>query len=320
MSPTELEVERTVRGLLYGDRVELTAKPVLRPSAVGDTAPVGGLVGARYRLAQRIGAGGMATVYQARDERLKRNVAVKVIADRLADVPSAVRRFRREAELGARMEHPRIVGILDAGAEPRDFIVMELVEGLDGGKLVQRDGYLMPALAVHVLAQVCQALEHAHDRHVFHNDVSPRNIVISQRDATATLVDFGIASDSRDARATRPKHLLGTRGYVPPEILRGGRPSCRSDLYALGVVAHLFLAGPTAPHRGATDDTAPLATAAPRLQPLAELRPSLPCGLSAAVDRALAVDADARQESVAEFRAQLLGGPTAQPAELARAA
>src|SRR3954464_5932849 len=95
------------------------AKPLSGRSAVGGTAALGGLVGARYRLVQRIGAGGMATVYRARDERLKRDVAVKVIADRLANVPSAVRRFRREAELGARMEHPNIIAILDAGAEPQ---------------------------------------------------------------------------------------------------------------------------------------------------------------------------------------------------------
>jgi serine/threonine protein kinase len=319
MSPTELEVERAVRDLLYGGRVEVTAKPMSRPSAVGDTAWLGGLVGARYRLVQRIGAGGTATVYRARDERLKRDVAVKV-ADRLADVPRAVRCFRREAELGARMEHPNIVAILDAGAEPQEFIVMELVEGLDGGRLVQRDGCLMPALAVHVVAQVCQALEHAHDRRVFHNDVSPRNIVISERDATATLVDFGIASDSHDIHTSRPKYLLGTPGYVPPEILKGGRPSRRSDLYALGVATHVFLAGRTAPRHGRTDDTVPLATATPRLQPLAELRPSLPRRLSAAVDQALAIDPDARQQSVAEFRAQLVGGRMAGPAELARAA
>ena len=319
MSPTELEVERSVRDLLYGDRVEVAAKPLSRPSAVGDTA-LGGLVGARYRLVQRIGAGGMATVYQARDERLKRDVAVKIIADRLANVPSAVRRFRREAELGARMEHPNVVAILDAGAEPQEFIVMELVEGLDGGRLVERDGRLMPALAVHVVAQVCRALEHAHDRHVFHNDVSARNIVISERDATATLVDFGIASDSHDVRTTRPKDLLGTPGYVPPEILKGGRPSPRSDLYALGVVAHRFLAGPTTPPPSVTGDTTPLATAAPRLQLLAELRPGLPRRLSAAVDQALSIDPDARQRSVAEFRAHLVGGRIARPVELARTA
>jgi len=178
----------------------------------------------------------------------------------------------------------------------------------------------MPALAVHVLAQVCQALEYAHDRQVFHNDVSARNIVISQQDSTATLVDFGIASDSHDIRTSRPAHLLGTPGYVPPEILKGGRPSPRSDLYALGVVAHLFLAGRTPPGDGGTDHTAPLATAAPRLRPLVELRPSLPRRLSAAVDQALAIDPDARQQSVTEFRAQLVGARIAGRVELPSAA
>jgi serine/threonine protein kinase len=320
MAPTQLEIEQSVRDQLYGDRGEVAAKPLSRPAPVVETGPLGRSMGARYRLLQVIGAGGMATVYRARDERLKRDVAVKVIADRLADIPSAVRRFRREAELCARMEHPNVVAILDAGVEPQEFIVTVFVDGLDGGRLLQSDGRLMPAQTVHIVAQVCQALEHAHDRHVFHNDVSPRNIVIGQRDATATLVDFGIASDAREVRPTRPKHLLGTPGYVPPEILKGGRPSPRSDLYALAVVAHRFLAGPTAPRDSATGDTAPLATASPRLQPLAELRPRLPRRLSEAIDQALAIDPDARQQSVAEFRAHLVGGRTARPLELPRAA
>ena len=319
MSPTDLEIELSVRDQLYGDRGELTAKPLPhRPSA--DAGAMGRCMGARYRLVGRIGTGGMATVYRARDERLNREVAVKVIADRLAEVPSAVRQFRREAELCGRMEHPNIVVILDAGAEPQEFIVMELVDGLDAAALVQRRGRLMPAEAVHVVAQVCHALEHSHDRRVFHNDVSPRNIVIGPHDATATLIDFGIASHARDVRTSRPKHVLGTPGYVPPELLEGGRPSPRSDLYALAVVAHRFLAGRTTPRDDATGDTVPLATAVPRLQPLAEVRPGLPRRLCEAVDQALAIDPCARQQSVAEFRAQLVGEPTARPLELSRAA
>ena len=319
MSPTDLEIELSVRDQLYGDRGELTAKPLpRRPPA--DAGAVGRCMGARYRLVGRIGTGGMATVYRARDERLNREVAVKVIADRLAGIPRAVRQFRREAELCARLEHPNIVPILDAGAEPQEFIVMGVVDGLDGVRLPQRDGRLMPAQAVHVVAQICQALEHAHDRYVIHNDVSPRNIVISQLDSAATLVDFGIASDARDSRPSRPKELLGTPGYVPPEILKGGRPSPRSDLYALGVVAHRFLAGPTPPRPSATGDTTPLATAAPRLRQLAELRPGLPRRLSEAVDQALSVEPDARQQSMAEFRDQLVGAPIAVPVELPRAA
>jgi serine/threonine-protein kinase len=302
---------------MYASALE---KPLPRSPGAGPSGLLGRLVGARYRLVQRIGAGGMATVYQARDERLKRDVAVKVIADGLAGIPSAVEQFRREAELGARMEHGNIVTTLDAGAEPQEFIVMGLVDGLDGVRLMQRRGRLRPAQAVHVVAQISEALEHAHDRHVLHNDVSPRNIVIGQLDATAKLVDFGIACDARYVRTTRARDLLGTPGYVPPEILKGGGPSPRSDLYALGTVAHRFLAGPTAFRPSATGDTTPLATAAPRLQSLAELRPGLPHRLSEAVDQALSVDPDARQRSVAEFRDQLVGTPIAGPVELPRAA
>src|SRR5919112_1228292 len=164
---------------MYASALE---KPLARSPGAGHSGLLGRLAGARYRLVQRIGAGGMATVYQARDERLKRDVAVKVIADRLAGIPSAVEQFRREAELGARMEHGNIVTTLDAGAEPQEFIVMGLVDGLDGVRLMQRRGRLMPAQAVHVVAQISEALEHAHDRHVLHNDVSPRNLVIGQLD------------------------------------------------------------------------------------------------------------------------------------------
>jgi eukaryotic-like serine/threonine-protein kinase len=244
---------------------------------------------------------------RARDERFKRDVAVKLIAESLADLPFAVRRFQREAELGARLEHPNVVAILDAGNEPQEFIVMELVDGIDGGRLMQRHGRLEPAQALHVTAQVCQALEHAHELSVFHNDVSPRNTMIGQPDATAKLIDFGLASDAHDFPNTRPRDRPGTPGYMAPELLRGCRPSPQSDLYALGVVAHRFLAG-SAPRRArATDDTAALVTAAPRLRPLAELRPGLPRRLAEAVDQAFAIDPDARPQSVAEFRARLSG-------------
>jgi serine/threonine protein kinase len=260
-------------------------------------------VGGRYRLLERVGAGGMATVYRARDERLKRDVAVKLISERLARVPPFVRRFRREAVLGARLAHPNIVAVLDAGFEPQAFIVMELVDGLDAGTLLQRSGRLTPPHAVHLLAQVCEALEYAHERDVVHHDVSPRNILVRQADGAAKLADFGLASDVFEGP---PPPFDGTPGYVAPEVLRGARPSPQSDLYALGVVAYRLLAGSA---RGDANATAPMATAGPRMPPLADARPGLPRALLEAVQQALAHAPDARQASVAEFRAQLVGEP-----------
>jgi serine/threonine protein kinase len=209
---SQAEVERSVRVRLYGERAAVAVSP--RRGARGDRQEAGlsgRLAGGRYRLLERVGAGGMATVYRARDERLARDVAVKIIAERLARDPLFVRRFRREAQLCGRLAHPNIVTVLDAGVAPRDFIVMELVEGLDAGTLLNREGRLTPGEAVHVLAQAGEALAYAHDNGVIHQDVSPHNILIRWPDATAKLADFGLASDSLDRTARQ--ETGGTPGY-----------------------------------------------------------------------------------------------------------
>jgi serine/threonine protein kinase len=257
----DAEVERSVRDRLYSRSTVVTLAPPPRAAL-----PAGGLAGGRYRLLERIGQGATAVVHRARDERLKREVAVKVISERLAHAPPFVRRFRREAELCAGLAHPKLVAVLDAGHEPQDHIVMELVRGLDAATLMERTGRLTAAQGVHVIAQVCQGLQHAHDEGVIHHDVSPRSILIGLPDGTAKLAGFGLASDG----AGRP-------GYVAPEILRGARPSPRSDLYSLAAVAYRLLS------------------------------PDPPRALCGVLEQALAHEPDERQESVAEFRAQLIG-------------
>jgi serine/threonine-protein kinase len=253
----------------------------------------------------------MASVYRAWDERLKRHVAVKLIAEWLARDPVSVRRFRREAELSARLGHPNIVAILDAGGEPHEYIVMEFVNGVHAGTLLQRRELLRPAQIVHVVAQVSDALAYAHDQDVVHHDVSPRNILIRRPDSTAKLADFGLASAALDVPARRAASVMGTPGYVAPEVLRGASASPRSDLYSLGVVAYRLLAGRSGVRPVDAHATAPQATSAPRMPPLAEARPDLSRGLIEAIQQALAHDPDARQDSVAEFRAQLLDGQSA---------
>ena len=176
-APWQVDLESSVREQLYGGRAEISATPLS-----GD-APT--RVGARYRLLDALGAGGTAEVYRARDERLQRYVAVKVIAEGLAHDPASVRRLRREAELGARLAHRNVAAILDAGSRPREYLVMELVDGPTLATL--------PTVSVDVVLQVCDALEHAHSRGVVHGDVGPRNIVVGRRDGTAKLIDFGHA-------------------------------------------------------------------------------------------------------------------------------
>ena len=297
------DVEISVQRRLYGGRrgVALVAN---HTSSVSVRS--GLMIHDRYRLLERLGAGGMASVYCAHDELLDRDVAVKLIAERFAADPAQVERLRREARLCARLAHSNILAVLDAGVQPRDFIVMEFVDGLDAYKLLRRRGRLTPGQTVHIIAQICDALTHAHDRGVVHGDVSPSNILLRRADGRAKLADFGLASRTGEIAPTHPGELLGTPGYVAPELLWGSEPTPRSDLYCLGAVAYRFLAGPTRLSAGDADATAPLMTAARPLPPLAEVCPELPRGLAGAVQRAVALEPDSRQESVAEFRAQLI--------------
>ena len=301
---SHLEVELSVQGRLYGERRDLDVTPIPRPAAVEQDR----LIQGRYRLLEQLGTGGMASVYRARDDLLKRDVAVKLIAERFADDPPFVERFRREARLCARLAHPNILAVLDAGDEPRDFIVTELVDGLDAGRLLQRHGRLTAGETVHVVVQACEALQYAHEQGVVHCDLAPPNILLRRSDGTAKLADFGLASQAVDVASTGAEEAMGTPGYVAPEVLWGNKPTPRSDLYSIGVVAYRLLAGPPEFRPRGRRATSPLATAAPRMPPLAEARPDLPRGLIVAVQQAMAFEVGSRQDSVAEFRAQLLDG------------
>jgi eukaryotic-like serine/threonine-protein kinase len=247
----------------------------------------------------------MAAVYRARDERLRREVAIKVIAEHLARHPWFLARFRREAHLGRQLAHPNIVATLDAGEQPRHFIAMEFVDGLDASRLVRQRGRLTARQAVHVLAQICEALAYLHAEGVVHCDVSPANFLLRPADGTAKLADFGLASRRGEAPAPPTEIVTGTPDYMAPELLRGALPTPRSDLYSLGVAAYRLLAGPTRAQSRAAQSTAPIATAAPRTPPLGNLRPDLPRGLTDAVKRATASDPARRQRSVLEFAAAL---------------
>jgi serine/threonine protein kinase len=306
------DVERSVRGRLYGPRLQVAATPIPRPARLPR------LIAGRYRLLEQVGAGGTASVHRARDELLQRDVAVKLVAERSALDSSPVGRLRSEALVCTRLAHPNILAILDAGDEPREFIVMELIDGLDAGRLLHRRGSLSPSQTVHVVTRVCEALAHAHEHGVVHGDVSPRNILIRRSDGAVKLADFGLASVARDADAGPALDITGTPGYVAPEILRGAGPSPRSDLYSLGVVAYRLLAGPPRGRSGDSGATRPLASAAPALPPLADVRPELARGLVDAVEQAMAHDPGARQDSVTEFASQLIDRRSA-PVPLRRA-
>ena len=185
----------------------------------------------RYRLVRRLGTGGMASVWLARDERLGRDVAVKVLSDVLAGDREYIERFEREAQVAARLNHPNLVAIYDfAVAGERPYLVMELISGgaIATDTLSSTE---LERLAEELLA----ALEHIHEASVVHRDLKPANVLVDER-GRFRLTDFGIAQPSDATSLTQTGNLIGTMKYMAPEVRAGQRATVRSDLYSLGVL------------------------------------------------------------------------------------
>jgi serine/threonine-protein kinase len=201
----------------------------------------------RYELHRRLGRGGMAEVYLARDQMLDRAVAVKVLFPALATDPGFVERFRREAQSAAGLNHPNIVGVYDWGeANGTYFIVMEYVEGESLAELIQREGRLHPDRAAEVASDIAAALGFAHrNGGVIHRDVKPGNVLIT-REGAVKVADFGIAramTDSSDQNLTKTGSVMGTATYFSPEQARGQGVDPRSDVYSLGCVIYEMVTG-----------------------------------------------------------------------------
>jgi eukaryotic-like serine/threonine-protein kinase len=196
------------------------------------------LIAGRYELQSRLGHGGMATVYLATDRELRRPVALKLLADNLAGDDTLRRRFKREARLAAKLDHPNVVQVYDVGEQgEQPFIVMEYV---DGGTLAERlDGPRgLPARErLSLLQQMCEGLAHAHDRGLVHRDIKPQNLLIRSTDGCLKIADFGIARAVEETRLTQTGRVVGTDRYMAPEQLYDGRITPATDVYACGVVA-----------------------------------------------------------------------------------
>ena len=224
------------------------APPGIPPSAPSiDRALTGAILGDRYELRALIGRGGMGEVYEAADPVLDRTVAVKVLRAELATDRRSAARFEREARTAARLSHPRIVAVFDAGRhDDRVFIVMEHVAGATLVESMQRSGALDAAAAASIGAGVAEALAHAHERGVVHRDVTPGNVMLD-RDGRAKVLDFGIARVAKGTPSSTSIH--GTIAYAAPEVLAGDHGDQRVDVYGLGAVLYeLVTGGP--PFRG----------------------------------------------------------------------
>lgn len=271
------------------------------------------LVDNKYRVEQLLGRGGMGAVYRARDVRLDRLVALKVVRAELLGDAEAQRRFRREAQIVARLQHPCIVSVFDYGAfvDGGAYLVMELVRGEDLRHVLQREGRLDPARSLKILSAVCGAIEAAHRDGVLHRDLKPENILLPTREVDAKVLDFGVAKVMADERRetdvpggstlTAAGIIVGTPSYMAPEQLHGIAPDARSDVFSLGVIAYEMMTGELPFGRGSLADLV-LAHARGIQQ-----RPhnGLPPDVDAAIRSALASDPDKRPPSAHAF-AQLL--------------
>src|SRR3984893_16088119 len=265
----------------------------------------------RYELGEILGFGGMSEDHLARDVRLHRDVAVKVLPARLACDPSFYLRFRREAQNAAALNHPSIVAVYDTGeAEtptgPLPYIVMEFVDGVTLRDIVHNEGPLPPRRAIEIIADACQALNFSHQNGIIHRDVKPANIMISTTNAVKVM-DFGIARAIADSgnSVTQTAAVIGTAQYLSPEQARGESVDARSDVYSLGCVLYEILTGEP-PFTG----DSPVAVAYQHVRedpvPPSKRHEGISADLDAVVLKALAKNPENRYQTAAEMRTDLV--------------
>jgi len=260
------------------------------------------LIAGRYELVREIGRGASATVFRAHDRLLDRDIAIKLVAPALANDPSFVDRFMREARLSASLNHPNIVSVHDVGetSDHRPFLAMQLVEGASLDEVIKANAPLPLAEASRILAELGTALDYLHAQGLIHRDVKPSNVLIEES-GRLLLSDFGIAYARESARYTMTGMLLGTPRYMAPEQMLGGEPTPQTDVYAMGVLAFEMLAG-TPPFDGT--GTALMYKIVHELPPpLRSHAPSIPEGIEAVIDRALRKDPAERWATPGEFAA-----------------
>ena len=265
----------------------------------------GKVLGNRYEIIEKVGNGGMATVYKAEDKVLKRNVAVKILRDEFTTDEEFIKRFEIEAQSAARLVHPNIVSIFDVGVEENlYYIVMELIQGKTLKEIIiEERGPLPWKWSVNVATQIASALEMAHKNNIIHRDIKPHNIIITE-DGIAKVTDFGIAKAVSNSTITAFGTTIGSVHYFSPEHARGGFTDAKSDLYSLGVVMYEMVTG-----KVPFDADTPVSVALKHMQedpeePI-ELNPNLPGAVNKIIMKALKKDTTLRYQTASEMLSDL---------------
>jgi serine/threonine protein kinase len=261
---------------------------------------------AGYEIESVVGAGGTGILYRARQIRLDRPVALKLVEPAVARDPVIRERLRREARMVAALDHPNIVPLYAAGEEDGTvYIVTRWVEGTELGTLIHGDGPLEPGMAARTAAQIADALEMAHQKGLVHRDVKPSNVILTS-EGHVYLTDFGLAKRAETAVGlTAVDRMLGTVDYVAPEQVEGSEPDARGDVYALGCVLFEMLAGeaPFAAQKGGMAKMWAQVNA--EVPSVRERRPDVSPALDDVIRRTMAKAPDARPTAAA-FRARVL--------------
>lgn len=257
---------------------------------------IGKVLGNRYEIIEKIGSGGMATVYKAKCKLLNRNVAVKILRDEFANDAEFIKRFQVEAQAAASLSHPNIVSIYDVGEENGlHYIVMELIEGKTLKEIITEKGRLPWKDAVKIAMQIASGLEQAHKNHIIHRDIKPHNIIMT-KDGNAKVTDFGIAKAVSNSTINAFGSTVGSVHYFSPEHARGGYTDEKSDIYSLGVVLYEMLTG-----KLPFDAETPVSVALKHIQEVpiepSELVRDIPTGVNNVVMKAMQKDVNNRYAS-----------------------
>ena len=262
---------------------------------------IGKMLDNRYEILDCIGNGGMAVVYKARDHRLNRLVAVKILKPELASDADFRRRFHDESQAVAMLSHANIVSVYDVSrSDGLDYIVMEMIDGLSLKQYMQRRGIpLNWREALHFITQIIRALSHAHSRGIIHRDIKPHNIMVL-RDGSVKVTDFGIAQLTSAAQSTMTQEAIGSVHYISPEQAKGSHVDCRTDIYSAGVVLYEMLTG-RLPFEGDT----PMGVAIQHINaipvPPRSLNPEVPEALEEITMKAMAPSLDQRYATADEM-------------------
>ena len=275
----------------------------------------------RYRIERRLGAGGMSTVFRAMDTVLERPVAVKLLAEHLADDEDFVARFRREALSAARLQHPNIVQVFDSGQDSgsgRHYIVMELVDGPSCADLMREQKRFEIDRTIRILRDSCHGLDYAHRAGVVHRDVKPGNLLVADESGFTKLADFGIAKAAEQTRITQVGSVLGTAAYLSPEQARGDEAGPASDIYSLGVCGYQFLTG-RLPHEYSSLTELALKQQQDTVEPITAQRPEVPRELDQAIRLCLEREPEMRYASALDLARALEAGADGETTDATRA-